>query len=238
MTIPFKIYTQEWKWRLVYIIVCFTFTTLNFYLNIKISLAFLIWPTFKHNSIKLIATEVSEIFKEYISISLTLSTFISFPFLMYQIISFFSNAWYKFERKEVKNWILLSYIIITYNCIFIYFCIIPLSWNFFSSFQISNKKTYYLFNIQNEIKIVNYIKWIFSSIFTTGNILIFPLSLVLFNIKTDANSLKNLRRYFIIFCLLFINVFDLDIITQFMINLCTFFYYETLILNHIIISKT
>nr|YP_010007673.1 Sec-independent protein translocase protein [Cyanidium caldarium]QNR39840.1 Sec-independent protein translocase protein [Cyanidium caldarium] len=238
MITPFKIYTQEWKWRFIYSVICLITTTLNFYMSIKIPLSFLIWPTFKYNNIKLIATEVSEIFKEYVFISLTLSTFICFPFLIYQIFSFFSNAWYKSEKKKVKNWIFFNCITIIYNCLLIYFYIIPFSWNFFSNFQLNNNELYLSFNIQNEIKIVNYIKWIFSSIFTIGNILIFPLGLILLNIKININNLKNIRRYFIIFCLFLINILDLDIMTQLIISLNIFIYYEISILNHILISKT
>lgn len=190
-------YIKELKWRFFYFIFALINCMLIIYYQIPQIIVLLIILTNKNNNLKLIATEISEIFAQYLFICVNLSALLCFPLIVYHLYAFLNNAWYKQEKLLIFNWIILSLYFYLSNILFIYNYIIPITWDFFYHFELNIAN---IFIIKNETKIYNYINWLFTFLFLSANLTIIPLSLVTFfeNLQ-NIKLLKKIRKYYFIF---------------------------------------
>jgi sec-independent protein translocase protein TatC len=204
MTIPFLIHLKEFKFRFFYLIITWLFLVPVLYYFGDPLLFLLIRPKtifFKNNAqTYFIFTNITEAFQTYLELALYFSTFLCFPIFIYHLFLFIIPGLYNYEKKIIKQFInigVLTYII----CIlFIYYIIIPISWEFFSSFELNSTEN--LFNLYFETKLNEYLSYIMKIFFIFGLLFQFCLFFCIYLTvnKTTYIFLVNKRRYIYLIC--------------------------------------
>lgn len=179
-----------------------------------------------------IFTDVKEVFSVYFQLILFVSHQIFVFFFIFHFFSFISLGLYKFEYNYLR---LIFYS--TTICWFILFLLfnnilLPLSWNFFLSFQALTS-----FNLHFEAKLTEYVEFYISFYyFCTVYCQIFVFVFVFFDyINTNLNFIRKFRKfvhYFFIFLSTLLT--PPDIISQVVFSLILLLVYEILIFLNII----
>nr|QNR39874.1 Sec-independent protein translocase protein [Cyanidiococcus yangmingshanensis]UNJ18933.1 Sec-independent protein translocase protein [Cyanidioschyzonaceae sp. 2 FvB-2021] len=226
---PIELYLRELKYRFYYFIFSLLLCIILVLYKMD-TILFIILANLPKK--ELIATEIYEIFISYIIIITNLSLLFCYPLLVYNLFSFFCNAWTIKEKKIFLYWIIIINCFLLNNFFLTYSFLIPtLSLFFYNIEQLHNN-----FAIRYEIKIINFIYWFFNNLLSFMNIYIFPLSLVtFFKFYQIVKSLKVQRRYFLTLNLLISFVLSPDILSQVIILFLLSINYETFVL--IIILK-
>lgn len=177
-----------------------------------------------------IFTNVTEIFSVYIQIILFISLQVTFIFLIYHVFIFLSPAF--FETEYIYTKIIVKTLILTWisSVVLANYFIIPLTWNFFLSFQelISEQS----FSIHFEAKLSEYSSFCISlyylcSFYFQAFILLF---ITLNYINFNKNSMKKFRKLYYFFFVIFSTLISPpDIISQVLISFILIISYETLI---------
>jgi sec-independent protein translocase protein TatC len=177
-----------------------------------------------------IFTDVTEIFSVYIKLVVFLSFQIILLFVLYHLFLFFSPALFKKEYNYVKSTVKTVSFVWFISLLITNYFIIPLSWNFFLSFQelfINNS-----FNIHFEAKLSEYLNFCVSLYYLCG--LYFQFFLLLFFILSYLNtSIQNIKRFRKIYYFGFVlcsTLICLDIFSQIIISLLFILMYEIFLL--------
>jgi sec-independent protein translocase protein TatC len=167
----------------------------------------------------------------YIQLIIFLSTQIAFIYFIYHCFNFLSLALFNWEYSLFSILLKLSAIVWCFSIILTNCVVIPLTWDFFFSFQKLASDQF--MSLHFEAKLNEYLDFYISlyylcifycQIFT---IIIFFLSFVNFNLIT----IKKFRKlYYYIFVLFSTLVSPPDIISQILISLSLVFSYEILVI--------
>ena len=231
MTIPFFYHLKEFKFRLFYIMLTWSFLVPVLYYFGDPLLLLLIRPkaSFLKNSEQayFIFTNITEAFQTYLEIALYFSTFICLPVLLYHLLIFIIPGLYKYEKiflKKSLNICIFAYIL----CIlFVYNIILPMSWEFFSGFEINSSES--LFNLYFETKLNEYLSFIVKIFLLFTFIFQFcVICFVYFTLnKSTYTFLVNKRRYAYLTCFLLATVITPpDFFSQLLIGIPLIFLYE------------
>ena len=178
-----------------------------------------------------IFTNVTEIFYVYLELSLFISNQIAILTLFYQLLMFLSLGLYQFEFIKLKTSFqifLASWFIST---ILLYRCVIPLSWDFFLSFQQSSSGIQPI-SFFFEAKIVEYFNF-FTNLYYICLLncqLLAILTFFLTDLSDKLGEVKTFRKLFYLIFVVFSTITTPpDIITQVIISLFLIGIYEFLI---------
>lgn len=182
-----------------------------------------------------IFTNVTEIFSVYLQIIFFFSFQITFIFFIYHIFIFLSPAFFETEYKHIK--IIVKTLILSWlaSMVLANYVIIPLTWNFFLSFQklISDQS----FSIHFEAKLGEYSSFCISLYYVCGFYFQAFILLFLFlnYINFNKNSIRKFRKlYYFIFVVFSTLISPPDIISQILISSILVISYEILVLTFLL----
>jgi len=146
--------------------------------------------------LEIINIQMSGQFLVHIYVSIMMALVVAFPYLLWEIWSFIRPALLPKEKKYSKGVVFFSTVLFMIGMLFSYFLIVPLTINFFSSYQVSA-------SVNNTITLNSYISTVVSLTLATG--LVFELPIVVFfltkvGILTPAFMRKN-RKYVLVILL-------------------------------------
>jgi sec-independent protein translocase protein TatC len=153
-----------------------------------------------HPNRKLIYTSPAEAFTTYLKVALYAAIFFSFPIFLAEIYLFLSPALYKNEKKNLLLVFFFSPFLFLFGAIFSYYFILPVTLEFFSSFEIQASAASANFPIQLETKLSEYLNFVTNLLLGFGIAFQLPI-LLLFLIKVgclSSNDLRRKRRYWIV----------------------------------------
>lgn len=182
---------------------------------------------------RLIYTSPGEAFTTYLKLSLYSAIFFSFPVFVTQIYLFLSPALYKNEKKNVLLIFFFTPFLFLCGAIFSYFFVLPITLEFFLSFENQGFSQKLILPIHLEIKISEYLKFVINLLFSFGIAFISPI-LLLFLIKVgllSVNDLRKKRRYWIVIIFIIAAVLTPpDVLSQLSLAIAMIFLFEIVIL--------
>ncbi len=149
---------------------------------------------------RFIYTGITEAFFTYMNLAFYLGFILSFPIIAYQVYSFFAPALYQKERRLLLPYLFLAPILFGVGVLFAYFVVMPISWQFFLSFEHLAQISDQAIPVVLEAKISEYLASVVHLIVAFGVAFQTPLVVVLLfdaGIITVA-TLKKIRRYMIV----------------------------------------
>jgi sec-independent protein translocase protein TatC len=181
-----------------------------------------------------IFTDVTEIFSVYVKLVTFLTIQIILLYLLYHSFVFLSSALYRTEYSYFNSVLIVSLSIWCFSIILLTQILIPLTWNFFLSFQyITAVKSVH---IHFEAKLNEYLSFyvsvyylcIFYCQIFTG--LFFSLKYI----NADIQVIRKFRKlYYYLFVVFSTLVSPPDILSQFLISVVVIFMYEFLVFTFI-----
>lgn len=178
-------------------------------------------------------TEVGGQFSMYLWTLVTAGFIIGFPYILWEFWKFISPALYENERKQAGSFIIVSSILFFIGVVFGYFIIVPLSINFFATFNISK-------SIVNQFSIDSYLSLVRTSVVASGIVFELPI-IVYFLAKLGLVTPEFLRKYrkfaIVIILILAAIVTPPDIPSQIIVSIPILILYEASILIAAIVAK-
>ncbi len=146
--------------------------------------------------LEIVNIRMSGQFVTHIYVSMMAALVVALPYLLWEIWSFIRPALLPKEKKYSRGAVLASTLLFFTGVLFSYYLIVPLTINFFSSYQVSEAVT-------NTIALNSYISTVVSLTLATG--LVFELPIIVFfltriGILTPAFMRKN-RKYVLVLLL-------------------------------------
>ena len=195
---------SELRHRIIFSLLFFIFTFAICYFFSEKIYQFLLQPFAKisqnYQNHRLIYTSPAEAFISYLKLSFTSALFFSFPIFVTEIYLFLSPALYKNEKKNILLVFFFVPFLFLCGAIFSYYFILPISFEYFLSFENQGSAAESILPIQLEIKVSEYLNFVTNLIFGFGIAFELPI-LLLFLIKLgllSANDLGRKRRYWIV----------------------------------------
>ena len=159
-------YFLEIKARIILIVFCWITVLLTAYLNKEIVLFLCVLPTlplFLDDSFYFIATNITDIFSTYLTLSYLIAFQLTIFFLFYQVLTFLSPALYPLEKDTFKKILYLSFVFWLVSVQMLTSLVLPLTWSFFLSFQDTSKDVLNIFletRINEYLTLYIFIYWI------------------------------------------------------------------------------
>lgn len=146
--------------------------------------------------LEIINIRMSGQFITHIYVSVMVAVVVAFPYILWEIWSFVRPALLPREKRYSKGAVFFSTLLFILGMLFSYYLIVPLTINFFSSYQVSD-------TVNNTIALNSYISTVVSVTLATG--LVFELPILVFflskvGILTPAFMKKN-RKYVLVILL-------------------------------------
>lgn len=178
-------------------------------------------------------TEVGGQFSIYLWILITAGFVLGFPYILYEFWRFISPALYENERKKAGLFVVVSSILFFMGVLFGYFIIVPLSINFFGTFNISE-------TIVNQFTVDSYISMIKTSIIVSG--LVFELPIIIYfltklGLVTPEFLRKHRRAAIVIILIVAAIATPPDIPSQVVVSIPILILYEVSILISAVVVK-
>nr|YP_010516694.1 SecY-independent transporter protein [Haslea provincialis]UXN44237.1 SecY-independent transporter protein [Haslea provincialis] len=232
MTNLYRYYT-ELKNRFFLLLITWVSTILVSYTYKEILLFLIVEPSLSYSNqsmLYFIFTDVTEIFAVYFKIIIFLGNHVFIIFILYHAILFLSLGLYKSELKNITFLIQTSLIIFVVSVIFFNKVLLPLSWNFFLSFQsFSFLKS---IDLYFESKLNEYLTFYITSYYlciTYCQIFVLLISFCKY-IKNNLNQIKQYRKIvYFSFLIMSTLLTPPDIVSQIVLSLSLIFVYELLI---------
>lgn len=178
-------------------------------------------------------TEVGGQFSIYLWILITAGFILGFPYILYEFWRFISPALYENERKKAGLFIIVSSVLFFIGVLFGYFVIVPLSINFFGTFNVSK-------TIVNQFTVDSYISMIKTSVIVSG--LVFELPIIIYfltklGLVTPAFLRKYRRAAIVIILIVAAIATPPDIPSQVVVSIPILILYEVSILISAVVEK-
>lgn len=178
-------------------------------------------------------TEVGGQFSMYLWTLITVGFIVGFPYILWELWRFISPALYENERKKAGLFIVSSSILFFIGVLFGYFVVLPLSINFFATFDASK-------NIVNQFSIDSYISMVKMSAVSSGIVFELPIIVYFFTalgLITPAVLRKYRKIAIVIILTLSAIVTPPDIASQVIVAIPIFILYEVSILIAVMVAK-
>nr|WAK85028.1 SecY-independent transporter protein [Amicula sp. isolate GU52X-4 cfCalB7] len=195
----------------------------------KETLLFLVLQTHNYstNNFYFIFTNITEIFSVYLKLTMFLSTQIFILYFCYTFFIFLSPALFKLEHFYLFLSLRTSLIVWFIIIFFFNYALIPLTWNFFLSFQFFTN----FIDLYFEAKLIEYLDFYillyYLAIFY-GEITI-TLFFLFYFINSNTKFIKKYRKLYYYFFILFSTLISPpDIFSQITISLIIIIFYELL----------
>ena len=172
--------------------------------------------------LQIINIQMSGQFMVHLYISMMTALVVAFPYLLWEIWSFIRPALLPKEKKYSRGLVVYSTILFVIGMMFSYFLIVPLTINFFSTYQVSE-------TVQNSITLNSYISTVVSLTLATG--LLFELPIVIFfltkiGLITPAFMKKNRKYVLVILLIIAAIITPPDIFSQILVTIPLMLLYE------------
>jgi len=172
--------------------------------------------------LQIINIQMSGQFMVHLYISMMAALVVAFPYLLWEIWSFVRPALLPKEKKYSRGLVIYSTILFIIGMLFSYYLIVPLTVNFFSSYQVSE-------TVKNSITLNSYISTVVSLTLATG--LVFELPIIVFfltkiGLLTPAFMRKS-RKYVLVLLLTIAAIITPpDIFSQILVTIPLMLLYE------------
>lgn len=169
---------SELKFRLTIIATFFLISFLISYYYSEYIFQFLLKPLahiLEPQGRKIIYTGLAEAFFTYINLSAFTALLTSIPTIALQIYLFIKPALYVSERKFAMGVLFFSPILFFIGSVFVFYFVIPKAWEFFLSFEVTNKEIPLLL----EARISEYLSLVIKLILAFGLAFQIPVILVI-----------------------------------------------------------
>jgi sec-independent protein translocase protein TatC len=178
-------------------------------------------------------TEVGGQFSIYLWMLITAGFIIGFPYILWEFWRFISPALYEKERKKAALFIIISSLLFFIGVLFGYFIVVPLSINFFATFNASTA-------IVNQFTIDSYISMIKTSLIASGLLFEMPV-IIYFLTKLGLVTPQYLRKYrraaIVIILIVAAIVTPPDIPSQIIVSIPMLILYEASIIISVLVVK-
>jgi len=184
--------------------------------------------------LEIINIQMSGQFLVHIYVSMMVALVVAFPYLLWEIWSFIRPALLPKEKKYSKGVVVFSTLLFIIGLVFSYFLIVPLTINFFSSYQVSD-------SVNNSITLNSYISTVVSLSLATG--LVFELPILVFfltkvGLLTPAFMKKSRKYVLVILLTISAIITPPDIFSQILVTIPLLLLYElSIIISSRIIKK-
>ena len=179
-------------------------------------------------------TEVGGQFSIYLWMLITFGFILGFPYILWEVWRFISPALYKKERQNAAYFIIISSLLFFTGVLFGYFVVLPLSINFFGTFNVSN-------TIVNQFTIDSYIGMVKTSLIASGLVFEMPI-IIYFLTKLGLVTPEFLRKHRRIAVVLILVVAAIvtppDIPSQVIVSIPMLILYEvSIVISAVVIKK-
>ena len=214
----------ELRSKLLKIFFSIIFFSIIGYLNSNIIISFLLYPI-SDPQINLQVLKITSVFSTKLIVSIFFGLVISFPILIYQLLSFIMPAFNnKLTVLKIIMFICISLILFIIGLSFGYYILIPFSVSFFKSISIP-----LLESISLNYTLENYLMYLIWILIISSLVYQLPI-LILFMVKmgiVDIKWLKSNRRYIIVIFFILSALFTPpDPLSQLMVALPLIILYE------------
>ena len=163
--------------------------------------------------IKMVITDIPEKFRLHLVITFVAGIILSMPYLLFEFWKFLKPALTDKEKKGSSGFVLITNFLFLTGVAFGYFLIIPLAFNFLTTYNLSSE-------LQDLFKVGSYIKLVVSVSLSTG--LVFELPVIIFFLTkvgiVDTAILKKYRRHaIVVFFVLASIITPPDVFSQFLV---------------------
>jgi len=219
-------YYVEIKNRCFLLLTCWTFTLLTCYFY-KETLLFILIDSSNYAEQYFIFTDISEVFYVYLQLTFFVSNQITLLMLLYHSIIFLSSGLYKSEYEKLQFAFQICLLSWTCSVILLNKIIIPVSWDFFLSFQKTDGITFFF-----EAKIIEYLNY-FTNLYYVCFLncqLLAVITLLLNNYSKNINKIRRFRKLFYILFVIFSTLTTPpDIVSQILMSTSLITFYEVLL---------
>ena len=174
----------------------------------------------------IINIEMSGQFITHLYVSIIAAIILSFPYLIWEIWRFIRPALLPNEKKHSRGAVIVSSLLFALGILFSYFVIVPLTINFFGTYQVSK-------DVENTITLSSYISTVVSVTIACGLVFELPI-FVYFLTKVGLISpkfLKKNRKYTLVILLTISAIITPpDVFSQILVTLPLMVLYEFSIL--------
>jgi sec-independent protein translocase protein TatC len=172
--------------------------------------------------LEIINIQLSGQFLVHIYVSLMVALVVAFPYLLWEVWSFIRPALLPKEKKYSRGAVVFSTLLFIIGMLFSYFLIVPLTINFFSSYQVSE-------SVENTITLNSYISTVVSLTLATG--LVFELPIIVFfltkvGLITTAFMKKNRKYVLVLLLVISAIITPPDIFSQVLVTIPLMLLYE------------
>ncbi|MBU1011718.1 MAG: twin-arginine translocase subunit TatC [Bacteroidetes bacterium] len=173
-------------------------------------------------SLKIINISMSGQFMTHMYISMIVGLVAAFPYVIYQIWSFINPALHSKEKKYSGGAVIASSLLFILGVLFSYFIIVPLTINFFGTYQVSDV-------VENSISLDSYISTVVSVTFAVG--LVFELPILVYfltkiGIITPSFMKKNRKYMLVILLIISAIITPPDVFSQILVVIPLYGLYE------------
>jgi sec-independent protein translocase protein TatC len=176
--------------------------------------------------LKIININLSGQFTTHMYISFFAGMVVAAPYIIWEIWRFIRPALYEKEKKHSSGAVMSMSLLFVLGVLFSYFLIVPLTLNFFGSYQVSDA-------VNNQIALSSYISTVVSVTFSLGVVFELPV-FVFFLTKVGIITpefLKRNRKYTLVVLLIIAAIITPpDIISQILVAIPLYGLYELSIL--------
>jgi len=178
---------------------------------------------------QIINIKMSGQFSTSIMVSLVVGFVVAFPYVFWELWSFIKPALYSNEKKHARGAVFVSSALFIIGVLFGYYIIIPLTLQFFSSYNVSTQ-------VINQINLDSYISTFTSVILASG--VVFELPIIIYFLSkaglVTPEFLKKYRKHSLVIILILAAVITPpDVFSQVLVSLPLIVLYEV----GIVISK-
>ncbi|PKP35796.1 MAG: twin-arginine translocase subunit TatC [Bacteroidetes bacterium HGW-Bacteroidetes-17] len=173
-------------------------------------------------SLKIINISMSGQFMTHMYISMIVGLVAAFPYVIYEIWSFINPALHSKEKKYSGGAVISSSLLFMLGVLFSYFIIVPLTVNFFGTYQVSDA-------VENSISLDSYISTVVSVTFAVGLVFelpIFVYFLTKIGIITPSFMKKNRKYMLVILLIIAAIITPPDVFSQILVVIPLYGLYE------------
>lgn len=173
-------------------------------------------------SLKIINISMSGQFMTHMYISMIVGLVAAFPYVIYEIWSFINPALHTKEKKYSGGAVISSSLLFMLGVLFSYFIIVPLTVNFFGTYQVSDV-------VENSISLDSYISTVVSVTFAVGLVFelpIFVYFLTKIGIITPSFMKKNRKYMLVILLIIAAIITPPDVFSQILVVIPLYGLYE------------
>ncbi len=161
-------------------------------------------------------------FTTHMYISMFAGLIVAAPYVIWEIWRFIRPALYENERKHSRGAVIVMSLLFILGVLFSYYLIVPLTLNFFGTYQVSE-------SVNNQIALTSYISTVVSVTFSLGVVFELPVFIYFLakvGIITDTFLRKN-RKYMVVILLTISAIITPpDIISQILVCIPLYGLYE------------